>query len=98
MKQTFAALALATGLALGFGGPSASAQTSAVGTMELGLSMLELSVQRELNRLGYTDVDVSQLTLNEISRLHLILTEDESLPQQRQKVETVLEGRSAVIQ
>lgn len=96
MQRALAALVIAAGLA--FNVP-AVAQTSALGTMELGLSMLELSVHRELNRIGYGNVDVSALSMGQIRQIHLILSqsEDDEAAQHGQ-IQNVLAGRTKSIQ
>jgi hypothetical protein len=98
MTRTLTAITLAAGLAFGAVGTTASAQTSALGTMEMGLSMLELSVQRELSRIGMSDVDVTELSLNQISQLQQVLSQTTDQQQRKAQAEQVLAGRSATIQ
>jgi hypothetical protein len=73
MKKTFLALGLATALSVGAAGV-ASAQNTGM-TMDMGLSMIELSVGNEFSRLGLGDVDVMSLTLEQVSELRNILND-----------------------
>ncbi len=100
MTRTLTAITLAAGLAFGAVGTTASAQTqtSALGTMEMGLSMLELSVARELNRIGINDVDVTELSLSQISQLQQVLSQTTDMQQRKTHAQQVLEGRTATIQ
>lgn len=97
--KTLTGFLVAAGLAASLLGSPAAAQTSAVGTMEMGLSMIELAAQRELTRIGMTDVDVGALTVGELSSIHLILSSDDlNDSEQRQQVKSVLEKRQKTIQ
>jgi hypothetical protein len=73
MKQTLLALGLAASLSAGVAG-IASAQNTGM-TMDMGLSMIELSVGNEFSRLGLGDVDVMSLTLEQVSELRNILND-----------------------
>lgn len=99
MMKKLTGLLVAAGLAASLVGSPAMAQTSAVGTMEMGLSMLELAAQRELRRLGMPDVDVTTLSLGQLSSIRLILGSD-NLDEnaQRQQVRAVLEERAHTVQ
>jgi hypothetical protein len=73
MKKTLLALGLAASLSAGAAG-IASAQNTGM-TMDMGLSMIELSVGNEFSRLGLGDVDVMSLTLEQVSELRNILND-----------------------
>jgi hypothetical protein len=62
MKTTLTALALAASVL----GGTAQAQNASM-TMEVALSMLELSAQRELQHYGYGSTDVMDLTLSQLA-------------------------------
>lgn len=83
MKRTLAAAGLAAAL---LGGPAA-AQDS-LGAMDMGLSMVELSVSRELTQLGMGDVDVSTLTLSQLAGIRLVLG-DRSMTNDQERAEQV---------
>ncbi len=71
MLKNLKALGLAVALTAGGAGVAAAQDTAA--TMDAGLSMVELSVGKELNRLGITDIDVMSLTLEQVAQLRAIL-------------------------
>lgn len=99
MVKTLTGLMAAAGLAASLLGAPATAQTSAMGTMEMGLSMLELAAQRELRRIGMPHVDVTSLSLGQLSNIRLILGNDNlNSSEQKQQVEAVLAERSHTIQ
>jgi hypothetical protein len=65
MKKTLTALAVAASLA----GGAAFAQEA---EMDQSLSMLEVAAQRELAKVGITDVDVMTLTLSQLAEIKAI--------------------------
>jgi hypothetical protein len=70
MKTTIAAIALAAGLI----GGSASAQDISLAnrTMDVGLSMLELSADMALSKYGFGDQNVMDLTLTQIAAIKAV--------------------------
>ncbi len=86
MKATITALALAASL---FGG-NAQAQDMST-TMEVGLSMLELAAQHELQHYGFGDQDVMGLTLSQIASINAVATSsDYSDNERKQHIGVVL--------
>src|SRR5687768_12244626 len=67
MKATFTALAVAASML----GGAASAQNASM-TMEVALSMLELSAERALSHYGYDDTDVKGLTLSQLAGIKAV--------------------------
>ena len=80
MKATFTALALAASLL----GGAASAQDASM-TMEVGLSMLELSAERELREYGYGDVDVMTLTLSQLAGIKAVTSSSDYSGDERER-------------
>lgn len=73
MKSPLAAIVLA---ATAMTAAPVVAQDSGM-AMEMSLSMLELSAERELRQLGLEDVDVMSLTLSQLSRIRLATSQDD---------------------
>ncbi len=60
-------------------------------TMDVGLSMLELSADRELTRYGFRDVDVMDLTLNQIAKIRYVATtSDFNDNDRKQQIEQII--------
>jgi hypothetical protein len=72
MKATLTALVLGASLL----GGAASAQNASM-TMEVALSMLELSAQRELQQYGFGDTDVMDLTLTQLAAIKAATTNND---------------------
>ena len=90
MKKTLLSFGLAAALSAGAAG-IASAQDTGM-TMDLGLSMIELSVGNEFSRLGLGDVDVMSLTLDQVVQLRNILNDSSNHDGDRtQMIRTVLD-------
>lgn len=90
MKKTLLALGLAASLTAGAAGIAAAQDTGMA--MDLGLSMIELSVGNEFSRLGLNDVDVMSLTLDQVAQLRNILNDSSNNAGDRaQLIRTVLD-------
>ena len=86
MKKTLAALALGATLIAG----TASAQDTAM-TMDVALSMLELSVDRELQKYGFEDQDVMNLTLNQLATIkHVAGSSDYGSNERAKQIQAIL--------
>lgn len=86
MKKIVLASLLATGLIAG----TAQAQNN-VATMDVGLSMLELSVMNEFTKMGITDVDPMSLTLSQLAEIRSVVSTSGRNPaEKRQQIETIL--------
>ncbi len=68
MKNFLVAVALATALSAG----AASAQSDTAEMTE-GLTMLETGAQKELTKIGLTDVDVMALSLSQLAQIKSVL-------------------------
>ena len=75
MKTTIAAIALAASLL----GGSANAQDLSLAnrTMDVGLSMLELSADVALKRYGFGDQNVMDLTLTQIAAIKAVTSSND---------------------
>jgi hypothetical protein len=75
MKTTIAAIALTAGLF----GASAQAQDLALAnrTMEVGLSMIELSADLALTQYGFGDQNVMDLTLTQLAAIKAVTSSND---------------------
>jgi hypothetical protein len=86
MKATITALALAASVL----GGTAHAQNASM-TMEVALSMLELSAQRELQQYGFGDTNVMDLTLTQIAGIKAATSNgDYSGNDRKRQIEVIL--------
>jgi hypothetical protein len=86
MKATITALTLAASLL----GGNVQAQDMSM-TMEVGLSMIELAAQRELQHYGFGDQDVMGLTLTQIASIKAVATSsDYSDSERKQQIGIIL--------
>ena len=91
MKATITALALTASLLGGnVQAQDMSAQDMSM-TMEVGLSMLELAAQHELQHYGFGDQDVMGLTLTQIASIKAVTTSsDYSDSERKQHIGVIL--------
>lgn len=91
MKHALIALALAAGC---LAAPSFAAEPTGTDTgmtMEVGLSMIELSAQRELDKVGLDKVDVMGLTLSQIAQIKLVANSaDTGNQDMKRRIEQIL--------
>jgi hypothetical protein len=88
MKATLTALALAASVL----GGTAQAQDTSM-TMEVALSMLELSAQRELKQYGYGDTNVMDLTLTQLAGIKAVTTSDDySASDRKRQIGVILDN------
>jgi hypothetical protein len=86
MKATITALTLAASLL----GGNVQAQDMSM-TMEVGLSMIELAAQRELQDYGFGDQDVMGLTLTQIASIKAVTSSnDYSDSERKQQIGVIL--------
>jgi hypothetical protein len=90
MKTTIATTAVVASLLLG---ASANAQDLSLAnrTMDVGLSMLELSADMALEKYGYGDQDVMDLTLTQIAAIKAVTSgNDYGDNERRQQIGVIL--------
>ena len=86
MKKFLVAVALATALSAG----AASAQNDTA-EMSEGLTMLETGAAKELTRIGITDVDVMDLSLNQLAQIKSVLESgDNTANEMKNRVMTIV--------
>ncbi len=86
MKTTFAALAVVVSML----GGNARAQDMSM-AMDVGLSMLELAAQHELQHYGFGDQNIMDLTLTQIASIKAVTTSaDYSDSERKQHIGVIL--------
>lgn len=88
MKRILTAFAVAG--SLGAAAPVAAEDRSAGMAMDVALSMLELSAERELRMHGITDVDVMGLTLDQLTAIRFATESDDEQGLRQQRLRQIV--------